>query len=454
MGKALYRKYRPVSLEQVVGQDTIVTSLKESLDRKNISHAYLFIGPRGCGKTSVARIFAHAINGFKYELEDSYVDIVEIDAASNTGVDNIRDLREKAVIAPAEGKYKVYIIDEVHMLSKSAFNALLKILEEPPAHVVFILATTDPEKVPVTITSRAQTYMFKLSDPDTMFTHLSEIAKQEKIPITDDALRIVVTRGGGSFRDSISLLDQISNLSNKKITAEMLTAALGLPADKILDELLATYASTDVVKITALIKDLMNSGTKPEAIASALIDKIIAKPENQYLSLLAKLPTVTAPFAEAKLLVALLGDLAKAPRVYPPVKSEAHIPDGASESAAPTTVPPAAQNTAPAAKKSPLDWGTYLSSVKSQSALLGNLLAKIPHQISTDTLHLFPDKPTTKNLLEHANNKKVLLDVLAPTNYQLEIHEPGESQGSTPAEFSGIMGPVQEVTNGGNPFNK
>ena len=146
--KALYRKYRPLNLASVVGQDKTIEQLRGALDQNKISHAYLFIGPRGCGKTSVARIFAHEINHFPYQLEDSYMDIIEIDAATFTGVDNIRDLREKAMIVPTNGKYKVYIIDEIHMLSTSAFNALLKILEEPPAHIVFIMATTNPEKIP------------------------------------------------------------------------------------------------------------------------------------------------------------------------------------------------------------------------------------------------------------------------------------------------------------------
>jgi len=144
----------------------------KSLKAGKISHAYLFVGPRGCGKTSVARILAHEVNGFKYEIEDDYVDIIEIDAASNRGIDNIRELREKVMIAPSSGKYKIYIIDEVHMLTKEAFNALLKTLEEPPKHAIFIMATTDAYKVPVTITSRAQVYTFKLAPNEVMMDYL------------------------------------------------------------------------------------------------------------------------------------------------------------------------------------------------------------------------------------------------------------------------------------------
>ena len=219
--KALYRKYRPCKLAEVVGQEQVTKVLENSLKQGKVSHAYLFIGPRGTGKTSVARIFAHEVNGFKYELEDDYVDIVEIDGASNRGIDNIRELREKAAIAPTSGKYKIYIIDEVHMLTKEAFNALLKTLEEPPTHVIFIMATTDAYKVPVTITSRAQTYTFKLADAATMLAHLRKIADAEDIKIADDALQIIVRRGGGSFRDSLSLLDQISTLSSEEITKEL-----------------------------------------------------------------------------------------------------------------------------------------------------------------------------------------------------------------------------------------
>ena len=339
--KALYRRYRPRSLDEVVGQPQITDILSHSIKNGKISHAYLFIGPRGTGKTSVARILAHEINGFKYELEDDYLDIIEIDAASNTGVDNIRDLRERAIIAPTKGKYKVYIIDEVHMLSKSAFNALLKTLEEPPEHVIFIMATTDAHKVPVTITSRSQVFTFKLADPGTMLEHLKNICKKEKIDIDDEALKIVVKRGGGSFRDSLSLLDQVSTLSDGKITAGLLNESLGLPQDELVEKLLTAYASADTTTVNQTLRELLDSGIKAEIIATELIDRILEKPEPTYLPLLDKLTDVSRnAHPNAKLLLAFYREQAAAPRIV--------VPAPAPQKAAPT---PAAPKAAPANPK-------------------------------------------------------------------------------------------------------
>ena len=328
--KALYRRYRPKTLSEVVGQEQITTVLQNSLKNGKLAHAYLFIGPRGTGKTSVARILAHEINNFPYELEDDYLDIIEIDAASNTGVDNIRDLREKAIIAPTKGKYKVYIIDEVHMLSKSAFNALLKTLEEPPEHVVFIMATTDAYKVPITITSRSQVYTFKLANPSVMLDHLKKIAKQEKINITDEALEIVVKRGGGSFRDSLSLLDQISTLSDDKIDADLISRALGLPQNEAIINILNGYAAGDINRIRTQLQELLDSGIKPEIIAENLISDILNNPQPIHLALLEKLLDVSrSAYPNAKLLLALIPQsipvtvptyIASAPATTPKVK--------------------------------------------------------------------------------------------------------------------------------------
>ena len=304
--KSLYRKYRPLKLSDVVGQPQVVDPLESAIKEGKISHAYIFMGPRGTGKTSVARIFAHEINNFEYKLEDDYTDIIEIDGASNRGIDDIREIREKAMIKPTRGKYKVYIIDEVHMLTREAFNALLKTLEEPPEHVIFIMATTDAHKVPATILSRAQSYSFKLVTPEVIFKHLTEVSKKEGIKIEPEALKLVVRRGGGSFRDSLSILDQISTLSKDLITKKMVEDVMGLPEDAKISELLTAYASSDVVKITTILQDLIKMGVRAEIVAEEMISRIIAEPKAEFLPLLDVLPDIKEPFAEARLVSALI----------------------------------------------------------------------------------------------------------------------------------------------------
>ena len=227
MGKALYRKYRSRSLSEIVGQPHITAILERAIANGTTAHAYLLTGPRGVGKTSIARILAHEINRLPYRDESTHLDIIEIDAASNNSVEDIRDLREKVQIAPVSAPKKIYIIDEVHMLSKSAFNALLKTLEEPPEHAVFILATTDADKLPATILSRVQRFNFRTISQDEVAAHLRTIADAEQISIDDDALQLIARYGQGSFRDSISLLDQMRNLSSEKITAAMVEDSLG-----------------------------------------------------------------------------------------------------------------------------------------------------------------------------------------------------------------------------------
>ena len=315
MTKALYRKYRPLKLADVVGQDDTIRQLQTQLANQKISHGYLFVGARGCGKTSVARIFAHEINHFDYQLEDNYVDIIEIDAAVFTMVENIRELRDKAMLAPTTGKYKVYIIDEIHMLSKNAFNALLKILEEPPEHIVFIFATTNPEKIPATILSRVQIFHFKLADKSIMQPFLENICQKEGINIEKDALSLLIEQGGGSFRDSLSILDQLSNLHPDKstlITTEEVSSALGVPKQVLIQEILTSYEQENVDQIRSLAEELINQGNKAEGIATSLIKAIIQKPTTKNLHLIEKLYTVNGEFASAKLIVALILDHFKA----------------------------------------------------------------------------------------------------------------------------------------------
>ena len=315
MTKALYRKYRPLKLADVVGQDDTIRQLQTQLTNQKISHGYLFVGARGCGKTSVARIFAHEINHFDYQLEDNYVDIIEIDAAVFTMVENIRELRDKAMLTPTTGEYKVYIIDEIHMLSKNAFNALLKILEEPPEHIVFIFATTNPEKIPATILSRVQIFHFKLADKSTMQPFLEGICQKEGINIEKDALSLLIEQGGGSFRDSLSILDQLSNLHADKstlITTEEVSSALGVPKQVLIEELLASYEQENIDQIRSLVEELINQGNKAEGIATSLIKAIVQNPTTKNLHLIEKLYAVNGEFASAKLIVALILDHFKA----------------------------------------------------------------------------------------------------------------------------------------------
>ena len=231
MYQALYRKYRPKKFENVVSQTTIIQTLENSIKTSHIGHAYLFSGPRGTGKTTAAKIFARAVNCLNYKDDlcnecknciysgqKECMDIIEIDAASNNGVDEIRELRNKVKILPSELKYKVYIIDEVHMLSIGAFNALLKTLEEPPEHVIFILATTDPQKIPNTIISRCQTFQFKKISPNDIKQMLKKIALNEKIEIEDEVLTSIASASDGGLRDAIGLLDKLSSYKLGKIT--------------------------------------------------------------------------------------------------------------------------------------------------------------------------------------------------------------------------------------------
>ena len=274
MSQAFYRKYRSKNLGEVVGQNHITEVLEKSLAKGKIAHAYLFTGPRGVGKTSIARILAHQINDLPYSEEDQHPDIIEIDAASNNGVDEIRNLREQIQVAPFSAKYRVYIIDEVHMLSKAAFNALLKTLEEPPEHAVFILATTDAHKIPATIISRTQQFVFHYISKSNIVKHLAFIAQQENIKISPEALEIIAERGGGSFRDSISMLDQLSSISNEEITASQIEAILGLAPKKQIADLIMAYEVQDIANILNQIETIRNSGVDLRVFTEQLISEI------------------------------------------------------------------------------------------------------------------------------------------------------------------------------------
>jgi DNA polymerase-3 subunit gamma/tau len=324
VSRALYRKYRSKSLSEVVGQSHITDILARAIKAGRISHAYLLTGPRGVGKTSVARILAHEINQLPYSDDSTHLDIIEIDAASNNGVEDVRDLREKVQLAPVSAAKKVYIIDEVHMLSKAAFNALLKTLEEPPEHIVFILATTDADKLPATIVSRTQRYGFRAITAADAVKHLRHIADEEKIKIDDEALAVIAERGDGSFRDSISLLDQLASLTDPKtgITADLIEATLGLAPTKVINDLLAAIDAHDVTEIAKILDQTIADGISPVTLTEQLTQKLrsLIAEKPQLLPLLDQLLDVPKSSQPALKLLATIGSFALE---HKPVKSVA-----------------------------------------------------------------------------------------------------------------------------------
>lgn len=268
---ALYRAYRPADLSDVVGQAHIVESLEAGLKAKRIAHAYLLTGPRGVGKTSVARILARRVNGLSAEHDlNSELDIIEIDAASNRGIDEIRALRDKIAITPSSLKYKVFIIDEVHMLTREAFNALLKTLEEPPAHAVFVLATTEAHKLPDTVISRTQRYDFRPVKAADMVEHLGIIAKKEQIAIDQPALELIARLARGGFRDALSLLDQFSS-HTAKVTQQQVASLAGIGDEQRLWEILTQACSGQIDEALVSLGGLWEQGAEPTLVLEHML---------------------------------------------------------------------------------------------------------------------------------------------------------------------------------------
>ena len=272
--QVIARKWRPQTFDDVVGQDHVVRTLKNAITRGRIAHAYLFVGPRGTGKTSTARIFAKALNctdGPKADFdvndpacvaiaEGSHLDVIEIDGASNNGVDQVRDLRETARYSPAQGKFKVYIIDEVHMLSTQAFNALLKTLEEPPPHVKFVFATTEVQKVLPTILSRCQRFDLKPIPADLIVERLKKIAVEEKIKVTDEALACIARMADGGMRDAQSVFDQMISFCGAEIAEPDVLDVYGLVSAEKVAELAATLATGDHARLVAIVDECDRAG--------------------------------------------------------------------------------------------------------------------------------------------------------------------------------------------------
>lgn len=285
---ALYRKYRPLDFSSVVGQDPIVKTLKNSIINMNYSHAYMFFGPRGTGKTTLSKIFARAINCLNSKdgeacgkcdscinsFSNDCIDIIEIDAASNNGVDEIRELRNKISLVPSQLKYKVYIIDEVHMLSIGAFNALLKTLEEPPEHAIFILATTDPQKVPDTIVSRCQCFSFMKISQEALVERLNYVCKQEKIKIEKEVIDKIALLSDGGLRDALGFLDKMVSYTSEKITMSDFNDVNGYISDDELDSFINDLLSGSIDKVLVSINNFNSSGKNLIQIVVQLINYI------------------------------------------------------------------------------------------------------------------------------------------------------------------------------------
>lgn len=286
MKQALYRKWRPKTFEDIIAQEHIINSIKNQIESKTFGHAYLFSGTRGTGKTSTAKVFAKAVNCLKQKNgspcnvcemcesinNESLIDVIEMDAASNNSVDDIRDLRENVKYSPSKAKYKVYIIDEVHMLSIGAFNALLKTLEEPPSYVIFILATTEPHKIPDTILSRCQRYDFKRASREDLFKRIAYICDENKMEYEKEALERIIEKSDGAIRDTIGSLDQVMNSGIEKITLKSVNELLGFVDFEIMIDLINAMVSYNSEKSLEIANEVINSGKDITQFINGMID--------------------------------------------------------------------------------------------------------------------------------------------------------------------------------------
>ncbi|XMT17404.1 DNA polymerase III subunit gamma/tau [Candidatus Saccharibacteria bacterium oral taxon 488] len=506
MSQALYRKYRSRSLDEVLGQDHVTNILRRALEQGKIAHAYLLTGPRGVGKTSVARILAHEINQLPYDEEASHLDIIEIDAASNNGVDDIRALREKAQVAPVSAPKKIYIIDEVHMLSKPAFNALLKTLEEPPAHVVFILATTDADKLPATILSRVQQFFFRPISVDIMARQLMTIAEKEGFSVEEDAARLIAERSRGGFRDGISMLDQLSALAGagKPLSASDVAQHLGLSATETLENLLELYQQRDVSGALSLLGELEKAGTDPVVLSHQLLSLLRTRLHQQpaLIQLIKQLievdrhphpdlklltifmdgaggvaykssevaPTSTAsPTATIKPPVAISKSPAEKPEP-PATASEAPAPAAQPAENSPKTIPKqeqtndSADKTAsdaapagnqPAPGSSPdstatdIDWDKIIALAKEQSFAIATLLQHCSWQRDGNTLTLYAGNAFAKKKLDDAKNRPLIATIVQQVaGTELDIATIGQKappKDAKLAKIAELMGGGEEV---------
>lgn len=483
MSKALYRKYRSKTLDEVIGQKHITDILSHAIASGRISHAYLLTGPRGVGKTSVARILAHEINGLLYDEDATNLDIIEIDAASNNGVEDVRDLREKVQIAPVSAKKKVYIIDEVHMLSKAAFNALLKTLEEPPEHIVFILATTNVEKLPATIISRTQRFNFRPITIDDATKHLAYIAKQEKIKITDDALTLIAERSDGSFRDSISLLDQLSSLvdteGDKMITSKLIEDILGLTSNNVVDQLIEAIESHNLANVVEILNSTYQEGISSVVLTTQLLNTIsnqiankpqllplldslidVAKSQQPQLKLLSVLGIAASPKSVPKSVAlsspvyevsASIAELEKQAVQDRPVKLTSKrkaILDVSDQAADISSIKDTLESKSGVAPAS-FDWSKLLEYTRQNFIALFSVLSKCSYELDGNELTLYTGSKFYKNKLDDTKYTPLLAECLQRIGvYGLNVHTlpttipPTDSQA---AAITAIMGGGVEV---------
>ena len=468
MGVALYRKYRSRNLSEVVGQEHVTTLLSNAIKSNKLAHAYLFTGPRGVGKTSIARILAHEINELPYSDESTHLDIIEIDAASNNGVEDIRDLRDRVQITPVGAKKKVYIIDEVHMLSKAAFNALLKTLEEPPEHVVFILATTDIDKVPETIISRTQRHTFRRASNKDIVKNLQRIAKGEGVTADESALELIAKHADGSFRDSVSLFDQlISGSTSSTITRDDVTASLGLISDRSTAELVELSKSGDIAAIDVMLRDFENRGIPPRTTASQLTDYLRTHITDNpaYGSLIDSLLDVSkSQHPELKLLtvLSLFAQPSNTIQIAPASVPSTKVVPKASEPQAVSSVKPATKRQAPTADKTDapkpkkiqanpvdFDWDKLVSHVRTHHVALHSVLSKCDPELNDGKLILYTKSAFYKKKLDDPKYRALLASSLSELGMDLEIETIASQKplkDSQAAKIAAIMGGGEEVS--------
>jgi DNA polymerase-3 subunit gamma/tau len=420
--QVLYRKYRSANFSQVLGQDHIVTTLTAAIASDRLSHAYLFTGPRGVGKTSVARLLARALNctseGVRpcnecancLAIINSSLDVVEIDAASNRSIDSIRDLREKVALAPTIGRHKVYIIDEVHMLTPEAFNALLKTLEEPPSHAVFILATTEAHKVPETIISRTQRFNFHPISAPEITKHLRDIATAENVDVDEPALELIATGARGGFRDAISAFDQVASSGTRPITIEVVRSLLGYSDGELIGGISQAIANSDAKSAIIGLSELVAGGAQPGQLTLQLIEQwrsimICSTGAVEYIDgIVGNLSKAVTPTRAAQILAGLL----EVSRSYAPREAlEAAVvllsaPAQVIEAVASAPITAAANASRPAAKANPTAsvskpgdpagsatrdierWPKVVMLIKQKHNSLAALLAMYPIEVTSD----------------------------------------------------------------------